>query len=497
LTDSIGKNIISIYIANFGSALFTFLFWVISSNLTDSRVIGTVSAISAFAMILGVMSNFDIGVGMKRFLGKAIAGNELDRFKNIVSVSTSFTLVTSAGILLIAFNPFFNFLEYVGISQEFIPIIAIIVIGNNLQHIFIGALVSAKKSSRLILPSMIASFSRFPALFLFFYFIGETEVEIAWSYSILYLVSSIFLLFVTLRYLKSIKGSYFAKSNQYMRLVLRGSFPRWIPQVIVLLGTQLGTLVIFSVSGAAEAGLFYIPFAIMNVLFLASHAINQVIHPIFSGLEDIKIQKQYLFKTLKTAFFATMPFAAIMFFYAPSILSIFGKEFSQADETFSILLLGFPGALIADSVYFLLYARGNYRDVLSLGLIANVPRIMLYFILVPMYGGPGGAIAYVIGVYLQLILTIIIIERLKIRLPYIKLICISIIPFVIGYLVGFIEVEVFGALILLFASLLIFLKVKIINCEDVKNVQSLFSDSPKLSNTFQKIIDMLKRGHLM
>ena len=72
---SIGKNILFIYLANFGSSFFTFLFWITSANLTDTEIIGTVATISSFAMILGVLSNLDIGIGMKRFLGKAVAEN--------------------------------------------------------------------------------------------------------------------------------------------------------------------------------------------------------------------------------------------------------------------------------------------------------------------------------------------------------------------------------------------------------------------------------------
>ncbi len=418
MDNSIGRNIIAVYLANFGSAFFTFLFWVITSNLVGSEIIGTVAAIGSFAMILGVLSNFDIGIGMKRFLGKAIAENNFQFFKNLCSTAFVFTIITSAIILIIAFNPIIDILQLIGIDKAFIPIIAIIVIGNNLQHVIFGSLVSAKKSKSVIIPSIVSSLSRFPVLAILIYFLGTTTLTVAWSYSVLYLVLTISLLIITIKYLNSIPGNYFEKSYDNLKLIIKGSFPRWIPQIIVLLGTQVGVLIIFNMKGPEAAGLFYIPFAIMNVLFLIPHAINQVIHPIFSGIGELDSQLKYLKKTLKIAFFGTLPFAAIMYFYSGPILSIFGKEFIKADNTFSILLLGFPVAIIADAVFFLLYARGNYKQVLTLGLIANIPRIVLYIILVPEFGGVGGATAYVIGMYCQFFLTIFYLEKLKIIVEY-------------------------------------------------------------------------------
>ena len=194
---SIGRNVIAIYLANFGSSFFTFIFWMTSSNLAGTEIIGTVSAIGSFAMILGVLSNFDIGIGMKRFLGKAISENNFQFFKNLCSTAFVFTVITASIILLITFNPFIDILELVGIDEQFMPIIAVIVIGNNLQHVIIGSLVSAKKSKSVTIPSIVSSLSRFPVLAILLYFLGTTTIAIAWSYSILYLV----FLFIQINYL--------------------------------------------------------------------------------------------------------------------------------------------------------------------------------------------------------------------------------------------------------------------------------------------------------
>lgn len=496
MSGSISKNILSVYIANFVPAGLTYLFWIIASNFTDSRVVGVVAAIGSFSMILGVLSNFDIGVGMKRFLGKAVADKDWFMYKNIVSVSTLFSFLTSIGVLIIALNPFFDVLSYVGIEKQFIPIIIIIVIGNDLQNLLIGALVSALKSRTLVIPSVIASIARFPVLFILFYFLGKSDTSVAWSYSVIYIVNSIILLSILLGIMKTISGKYFHNARSNLKLVIRGSAPRWIPQIISVLGSQLSILAVFSLKGASESGLFYIPYAIFNVLFLISGAINQVSYPVLSGIDNLDKQKQFLKRTLKITFLGTIPFSAIIFFYDKPILSIFGSQFSHSGDILSILLLSFPFAIVTEGVYYLLFARGQYRNVLALGLTSNVPRILLYVILVPMHGGVGGAIAFVTGTICQIILSTIIIEKMGIRLSYTKFFVISIVPFAIGYLLMFLNVGLLGSVALFIFSWVVYLRLNLFDENDIENSLKVIMEPEKAILVKNRIVKELKRFHM-
>ncbi len=497
MTDSINKNIFSVYIASLIPAGLTYIFWIIVSNYTNSEVIGVIAAIGSFSMVLGVLSNFDIGVGMKRFLGKAIAEKQFPIFKQITSTAIIFTFATSISILIIVLNPFVNILEMVGIGKQFIPIIIVIVIGNDLQHIFTGSLISSLKSKSIVIPTIISSLSRFVVLFALFFVIGSSELSVAWAYSMSYIVICILLLIVTIKYLRKIEGPFFYETKKNLKTIVQGSFARWIPQIISVLGSQLSVLAVFSLKGASESGLFYIPFAIFNILFLVSGAINQVSHPVLSGIKESERQIEFLKKALKLAFLGTMPFAAIMFFYAKPILSIFGTEYSDSSEILSILLYSFPIAIIIEGVYFFLFARGNYKNVLALGLISNIPRIILYFILVPEYGGIGGAIAFVVGTGFQLVLTVILLEREKIRLEYGMFAIISIIPFLFGYLFEFLEFSFIGAILLFILSLIIYLKIKAIHEDDIENIFAIFMQKEKATRVKNELVKKLKKIHVM
>ena len=497
MTDSINKNIFSVYIASLIPAGLTYIFWIVVSNYTNSGVIGVIAAIGSFSMVLGVLSNFDIGVGMKRFLGKAIAEKQFPLFKQITSTAIIFTLTTSTAILIFVLNPFVNILEMVGIDKQFIPIIIVIVIGNDLQHIFIGSLISSLKSKSIVIPTIVSSISRFVVLFALFFVIGSSELSVAWSYSMSYVVICILLLIVTIKYLRAIEGPFFYETKNNLKTIVKGSFARWIPQIVSVLGSQLSVLAVFSLKGASESGLFYIPFAIFNVLFLVSGAINQVSHPILSGMKESEHQIQFLKKALKMAFLGTMPFAAIMFFYAKPILSIFGAEYSDSSEILSILLYSFPIAIITEGVYFFLFARGNYKNVLVLGLISNIPRIILYFILVPEYGGIGGAIAFIVGTGFQLILTVILLEKEKIRLEYGMFAIISIIPFLLGYLFEFLEFSFIGAILLFVLSLIIYLRIKAIREDDIENIFAIIMQKEKATKVKNELVKKLKKIYVI
>lgn len=497
MIDTINKNIFSVYISTLIPAGLTYIFWIIVSNYTNSEIIGVIAAIGSFSMILGVLSNFDIGVGMKRFLGIAVSDKEFPTFKQITSTAIIFTLITSISVLIIVLNPFLNILETVGIGKQFIPIIIAIVIGNDLQHILIGSLISALKSKSIVLPTIISSISRFVVLAVLFFVIDNSELTVAWSYAMSYIVICILLLIITIKYLKTIEGPFFYQTKKNLKIIIQGSFARWIPQIISVLGSQLSILAIFVLKGPSESGLFYIPFAVFNVLFLVSGAINQVSHPILSGMKEEENQIQFLKKALKMTFLGTMPFAAIMFFYAKPVLSIFGTEFTGSNEILSLLLYSFPIAIITEGVYFFFFARGNYKNVLILGLISNISRIILYFILVPEYGGMGGAIAFIVGTVFQMILTVILLEKKKIRLEYGMFMLISIIPFLFGYIFEFLKFNFIGGILLFILSLIIYLRIKAINEVDIENIIMIIVKKEKAIIVKNQLIKKLKKIHII
>ena len=497
MSDSIEHNVALFYLSSIIPSAMSYIFWIIVANFTNPEVVGVVAAIGAFSMLLGVLSGVDINVSMRTFLGKAAKENDWYSFKHIVSTSIIFTTITAIAIVLIAINPFFDILSHVGIENQFIPIILVMVIGNSIVNVAVGAIVSSLKSKKLVIPYVIAPLGKIVFLLLLYSLFEISEYSTAWAFASLYVILAALLLTYTLNNLRKIQGPFLYNTINDLKFLIQSGSAKWIPDIMLALGTQLSILVVFSIRGASEAGFYYISFAVFGVLLMVSKSLVTISHPVLSGIENLDKQKEFLTKTLKFSFLGTMPLAAILLFYAKPILSIFGEDFTGSSDILFILTLSIPLVIISETIYFLFYARRMYKNVFFLGLSSNVPRIILYFMLVPEFGPEGSAIGYVVGSGIQIILTIILIERIKMRLQYVKIFLISIIPFAIGYFLDLFSIGVFGAGVIILLSVLIYLKLKLIDEDNIETMLRLIMNKNKAKNAKDEIVIKLKRIHLM
>lgn len=484
-----------VYISSIIASGLTFVFWILVSNITGPGSIGTISAIASFSLILVSFSSIEISQGMKRFISKDAAEGKWSEFKEKTTSSLIFSFLSSGGILIIAVNPFLDIFEIIGIDKQFVPIVIIMVFSVGIQQISSSVLVSALKSKWLFIPTTISYFIRIPLLF-FFLIILEPEASVAWSYSLSFLAITIIIFIIVLVFLKTKEDSFINNTKSNLSLILKASFPRWLPTVISVIGTNIGILVVVSIKGTAEGGLYYIPLAVFNVLLLFAGSINSVNHTIFSSIEDPKQREQILQKTLKISFLGTLPIAGVMFFYASSIMEIFGQQFIVSSNILSVFIMSFPLVLVADGIFFLLYARGEDKKILLLGLFGTIPKMIVYFILIPEFGGLGAALSMVIGTGFQVGLTIWYLQKFKIKLPYLQYGIISIIPFVIGYGFQQLNIGIIGSVLVFVLSYVVLLRLQIIREEEIKMITSIVFQN-KSDQISKKICSNLKKIYLM
>jgi len=486
----------SVYLTSLVPAGLTYVFWLIVANQTTPEIIGIVVVLGSFSMVLASFAGFEISIGMKRFLGIAHSEQNHLEFKQIVFVSSVFVVISSIAILAATLNPFFNILDLIGIDSKFTPIIITIVICNGLVNIFVNALISGLKSKSLVVPYLVSSIGRFPILFVLFYLVEQSEVSIAWAYSSHYVILAIITMFITGFYLRKGSGRIFGNFLGHLKTILHGSLPRYIPQIVSALQNQFSVLTIFAIQGPTETGIFYISFAVFSIISMIPSAINSVSHPVLSGMENNE-QGKFLLRTLKIGFLATIPLAVIATFYSEQILAVFGKEFAVSTDIILILLISLPMGIITNGCYYFLYARGNYKKVLYLGFSVGISRIILYFILVPEFGGVGAAISYVIGGILQLGLTLLLMKSAKINLEYKKYLIISIIPFGFAIVFDNLQIEIISSILILIASFALYTKLKMFNEQDLESGLRIIVSSEKVQPTKTKIITFLRKLHLM
>lgn len=486
---------ISVYIADIIPAGLTFFFWIIVANITNSEVIGIVVVITSFSFVLGTISGFDTSISLRGFLGRAFADKNWEKFKQFSWSAIFFNVITSAGILIIVLNPIVNILELVEIDEKFTPLIITVVLANGLINIIVSILISSLNSKKLILPYFISSIGRFPILFILL-FVETSALSVAWAYSSSYVILCILFLTTVILLLRNKEGKIENFWND-VRYLVKAGLAKWIPTIVNVLGTQLSILVIYVEKGASETGFFYISFAIYNVISMIPSAMITVGHPLMAGMNTIGEQKVFLNRIFRIGFLLTMPLASCVIFYSQQIMSIFGSEFIVSKEVLALLVLSLPLFVIANGAFYMYYARAEYKKVLYLGLISNIPRIILYFVLVPEFGADGGAISFVIGTLLQMILTVIYLEKSHLRLQYKSYAIMTIIPLGIGFIMNQTEFNLFGIIIILIASLSIFIKLKFLDEETIKQIFSIISNKDQAEVSTNKTVKILKKIKLM
>ena len=160
-------------------------------------------------------------------------------------------------------------------------------------------------------------------------------------------------------------------------------------------------------------------------------------------------------------------------------------------------MLSYPLLIIETAVFFLLHARGHYREVLYIGLAANIPRIILYFVLIPDLGNIGAAYAMVIGTVVQLPVTIIIAQKLQIRIPYRNYVIITIIGYGIGFIMYLLELQIIGVIIMFIGTYTIFIKLKILDKETIDEFCVLCFSKEKGYIVSSKIVKGLQKLKLL
>ena len=495
MSEKIKKNMFWLWVSSLSSSGSTFIFWVIASNIAGPGSIGLVSAISSFSIILFTISHLEISQGLKRHISKAAAENHWPQFKQQTTSALIFSLLTSTLILAFVYNPFFDIFEIVGIDKQFVPIVIMIIFTVGIQSITTTVLVSSFNSKWVFIPTVVSYGSRIPLLFLFLLFF-QNEISIVWSYSLTFLVLSILLLGIILLFLKKKEGVFISNTKNNLSIILKASIPKWIPTIIGVLGMQIGVLAVFSIKGTVEGGLYYIPLSLFTVLLLFAASINNVNFSVFSGMKEKIDREKILQKTLKLSFLVTLPIGSVIFFNTSLIMQIFGKGFESSSEILGIFVLSFPLVLISDSIFYLLYARAKDKEVLLLGLFATVPRLILYFILVPEFGGIGAASSIVVGTGFQVALTFWYLHKMKIKLPLLEFTVISIIPFAIGYAIQQTNIGILGSFVGLILTYIILLRLHIIKEQDIGMVVNMIFKN-KSSTITEKICSNLKKIYLM
>jgi stage V sporulation protein B len=472
-TTKIGRAAIYIYIETFVSLILGYIFWILMSRFGNPEIIGISAAVITFSGILSVISNFGIPTGIQRFLGKSFATFSRPEIK--IYVLSSLLIITIAiGIIVILSLIFSNyFLSVFKVDKQYLYITLFLMICTTYPTLFRGIIVSSLQTKILTL-SMTLSATLKIILGIFFMIWGFGAFGLIISYTINQLAVSIILgIYIISVFHKSRAESENLVGNKDTLLIKKlkeifsSSIVNWVPLVITTIGSQLGNIFIYGTNGSKDAGLFFMSLTIVTGITSVMYSLFTISFPAMSAMEDGR--KRFTANTIRLSLIMAIPFTSSLIFYSRDILGLLGTDYTPAYRILDILLLSMVPTAIQYGITSLVYSYGKYRQVLLLGLTTSIPRITLYFILVPVFGSIGGAIAFTVGVLIGFISSIIVARENGSTIEWRNTLLILTIPMVISLILYEMNIYyIFGILLNLIFSYIIMYYFKLILIADVK-----------------------------
>jgi len=297
--------------------------------------------------------------------------------------------------------------------------------------------------------------------------LGLGSLGLVFGFTFNYILSSIPLAVILLRTFKTAKIKNVLKNLKITtKTILLASVVNWVPILIMIIGSQLGTIVVFGTHGPNQAGLYFLAFTIVSGITVVMNSIYTIALPTLSILQDHR--KRIAWQTIRLSAIIILPFTCSLIFFSNEIMNLFGKTYVNGSLSLQILLISMLPMCVADGVYTLAYSYRKYRFVLILGLAISVPQTLLYFSLVPIYGEVGAALAYTVGSAIGCFVSVIISKKMGLLLFWKELGVIFAISVSIGYVLSLIHVHyILGILTTIILSYIVLLKIKIVTKKDV------------------------------
>ena len=454
---SVGRGGAYIYIELIVAALSGYILWLLLSKITTPDVIGVSSTVVSLGYIFATLVSLGIPNAIPRFLGKMLSENKLGKAK--LFIKDSFFLISigiTVGTLAILTLRDYSNLDSLGLNLILLSVI--FMASSAMASLFRFVTISAFRANLLVLRQILTSGIRV-TLSVILVLIGAGSVGLTIGYTIGQVLAAILTGYIVIKILKTSRDNQenFAMNQrqsyrdlkQTCKTILAASVPSWIPTSITTIGAQAGTIIVFGTSGSNQAGIYFIAFSLFSAIGLITTSLLSAAFPALSAMQEGR--KRFTWRTIKISLIISLPLSSSLIFYSDEILGLLGNDYIKGSASLDILLLSVLPTAVMTGVNTLVYAYGNYKQVLFIGLAVSVPRTLLYFILVPIYGGAGAAMSYTIGAFAGFIISIFISQKVRFKIYWRELVFLWCISSAIAFVLAYFDIHYIFAIPMIFA----------------------------------------------
>lgn len=180
------------------------------------------------------------------------------------------------------------------------------------------------------------------------------------------------------------------------KTILSLAFPMLVTNGMFLVIAQTDIIMLGMYRPMSEVGIYSIVLGLLVLITFVITSIEVISGPKFSQLyaeKKIDELKHIACKSSQLSFFVSLPLIVVLFLFGKWILSIYGEEFVYGYTALLILLVGqFIGSLVGPVGYFL-DMTGHQKEFRNIVLAAGSLNIVLNYILIPIHGIIGAAVA--------------------------------------------------------------------------------------------------------
>jgi len=442
-----------------------YILWLILSRLTSPDVIGISSTVISLVVIFSVIVDLGVSRGSTLFLGKSFSEGQTQDANVYVKASL---IVVSSGILVcsLAILVFKEWI-YPNIPSELVHISILLVGLSAISSLLRSVLIASLQTQLLPIIMIVSSICKIALTFTLI-LLGTGALGITVGYLSAYLSAAILLFFVLRTTLKPLKQASTVNLYHACKNILLASVASWVPRVIAVIGTRLGTIIVFGIEGAGQAGFYFIAFSIYYAIAAVADSLSSILFPVLSGMKDQR--KRFVWRMIKISLAVTLPISSAATLYSDEIMGLFGSDYVQASMSLKILLLSILPFTLNIAIGTLVYSYGNYRQVLAVGLGSSISRIICYFVLVPMYGNTGAAISFTLGSIIGFAVSAVVAKKIGMLIFWKELALIFIIPTIFSFVLEEFQVNyIVGVPVILVLSLIIYLALRVLSRSDLRD----------------------------
>jgi O-antigen/teichoic acid export membrane protein len=184
------------------------------------------------------------------------------------------------------------------------------------------------------------------------------------------------------------------------RAWLRSARPLLLSAVLTSANTQAGTILLGTMEGASDAGIFNTAFRVAtftSFVFLAASFPLMPAVARFWAHGEREAAEALMQKAARAVFLASAVIGGTLIVFAAPILALFGSEFESGAGAIRILVVGYVVAIATGFAGLALIMTGNEKSFSVATAIGVVTNILVTLALVPILEVDGAAIGFAAG----------------------------------------------------------------------------------------------------